>query len=225
MLCLFSTFRDILSKERWNLIDMRKIIPRILLYFIVIVFIIFEVNLATSGDFTESERIVISSDVRWAAFDQNTSIKIFVKDKVIDGCWTSIDATKNAIELELSQNGIRISHDDNKHKPEYILVISGVGYEQNHNNQCIIYYSMEIASNIISLYKLYGIEVSGVTYANLWSESRLLAITKSKANVKLKERFVELAQRFLVDLLKNRRETRQQFFDAYKRKLGLPTDK
>ena len=61
---------------------------------------------------------------QWLLIDSDTTFSIHVQDSVQDGCWTNIEAVKNAVTLELTRSGYTI---DDASYADFRIWISGLG--------------------------------------------------------------------------------------------------
>lgn len=154
-----------------------------------------------------SNTIIFDHDPRWLQFSDsgNHPIKVIVDDQVSDGCWTNSNSASNAVKLELKRSGFNVTPTDEDTFPDQ-LVIKALGYS-NGSSSCLIYYSLQFDMADVKS-RNFGLEnhkVSSIMYTNLYSRSGILS--GGDTNSRLKTVFVEMAQSFLLDISKYRKET------------------
>lgn len=151
--------------------------------------------------------VIFDIDPRWMSLGNTAEVE--VSDQVSDGCWTNVEATKNAVTLELQRNGFTVS--DEEFFPLRITLVA-VGYRDQFG--CVASHSLEVRVPAGRDHTIDNHTVSSLYYDELWRGSGILS--GPNTSVRLKEAFVEQVQAFLVYAPKAKREVAQKAEEAAK---------
>lgn len=150
---------------------------------------------------------LFDQDPGWYRMLGRDSVSIVVYDEISDGCWTNIEATTNAVKIELIRSGYKVVDG----APSFIPVIQlyGSGREDG-GGRCVITTALSLFIDDMGIY--YSME-SGVnssittTYRRrLLTSSYIMSGTRSSSNRRIKEAFVEHAQNILIEIDARSRE-------------------
>lgn len=161
---------------------------------------VFSHSAKASDDF-KSETWVLGERAGWLSLNKGEEFKVFITDSVSDGCWTNASAAQTAVELELKRSGFKVV--DEASFLSNVLILNSVGYKLG-DNSCAASYRLEVLNGITDAYYINGHRLKGYTRATLWEHGGILSGAKNSMNNRLKNSFVELVQKFLVQIDKNK---------------------
>lgn len=153
-----------------------------------------------------SNTIIVGHDPRWLQFSDsgNQPIEVIVDDQVIDECWTNSDSVSNAVKLELKRSGFDVISADKENFPPR-LVISAVGYS-DESSSCIIFFRLKLVM-LDTKERIFGLDnhkVNSIMFTPIYDRAGVLS--GGDTDSRLKTKFVELTQAFLLDISKYRIE-------------------
>lgn len=153
----------------------------------------------------QTETVVLNQNLGWLKINNETEFTIRGTDGVKDGCWTNIEAAKNAVAIEFQRSGYKAEVSEiNIFAPKIFLY--AVGYETT-NFICIVSYNLVF--NILGVSSpTFGEEhkVTSLHFSQIWRRSGIMSGPKGDMSQRIKDTFVELAQQLLLDIPKERRE-------------------
>lgn len=152
----------------------------------------------------QDDTTFISEDPRWLSIKPGSDLSIAVDDQVTDGCWTSATASRNAVALEFRRSGYKLVDVEGSIAP--LLVLRANGYKTNNNN-CVAHLTLVLLWGLPSNSFIDGHIVGTFRRDPIWEASMLLS--GSNMSSRLKNIFVEQAQRLLLEIDENRQSTLQ----------------
>ena len=177
--------------------------------FLMVIFLLY----ASCSSASENEnRFVVLFDVdsRWLSLDKDTVFELGVSDQVSDGCWKNIEATKNAVELELNRSSFQTSKDQIL---GWNVVLKSVGYGFG-SNLCAVYYELSVRAPDFRENHFGDHGVRALYYSTIWSQGGIMTGVKDSMSSRLKTAYVELIQVFLLDINKQKRALLEEAIKA-----------
>lgn len=133
-------------------------------------------------------------------------IQVISNDEVKGGCWVNVDNTRNAVALELQRSGYKVNVIENEKEDVpsgHRLYISALGYS-TISDLCVVTYTAELwIMKIVRPVFEQKFQVITVRREIIWSRTGLLSGPRSTTSAGIKESFVSLAQKLLLDIKSN----------------------
>jgi len=148
---------------------------------------------------------IFDEDPRWLGITTEKPIRVILSDQVKDGCWTSSLATKNSASLELTRSGFKID-DDKSFMPITIRLVA-TGYYSG--GQCVAIYDTTVFHIGTSEYGISGHNITSLRLSPIWSSKGVISGPKNTFSTRLKERFTESVQEFLLEIQKQKEIVRK----------------
>ncbi|WP_181838521.1 hypothetical protein [Thalassospira profundimaris] len=145
------------------------------------------------------------ANLAWFQIGENRPIKLEVIDEISGGCWKSVEATKNAIKLELQRSNLAFSEEQNG--TFAYVTLHGVGYETS-NYSCAVYISMLVSTLSVERTTLGDMELRTGDFPTFWQQGALLSGPKSDMSKRLKDKFVEMSQALILNIYEERKRIR-----------------
>lgn len=149
---------------------------------------------------------VIYEDSRWLFIKPGSDLSIIVDDQVTGGCWTSATASRNAVALEFRRSGYGLFDEGSSFAPGLSLYLQANGFKTD-SGLCVV--NAELVFRSISYFErtVDGHTIGAFIQPQLWRSS--VVMSGQNMNNRLKNMFVEQAQRLLLEIDENRQSTLQ----------------
>lgn len=148
----------------------------------------------------------------WLSLSSKTPIKVLIKDDVNGGCWTNTRAVKTGIELELTRSGYVITDSDKD--ADYYIEFSGLGGNFGEADSCVISWHFEIQKYVINRHSSDDHVLNEGMWVTVWRRYQLFSNDKADTNNIMKQRAVEKAQEFLVEIPKAQRNAIEKILES-----------
>lgn len=133
-------------------------------------------------------------------------IRVLVDDQVKGNCWTNVNATKIAVELELKRSGYKLKKKGDKKFAFYWLTLSAFGY--NKDGLCVASWELSLEYTATQITVVNGklstdknaLTITHYPDATLWKASGVMSGGSNYVSPRLKVRFVESTQKFLSEI-------------------------
>jgi len=140
-----------------------------------------------------------SDSLGWLSFTAGNPlnlVRVTINNQVTDNCWTSTEASKTAIELELKRSGYTVSKKTSK--IYHSIVLSALGYAIDANRLCIITLGTSINTNVTETVSILGgHQLNNIRHQSIWNRRALLTGPKVSTNSKIRETFITHIQEAL----------------------------
>jgi len=156
----------------------------------------------TEDPSTEGDSFLLSGE--HVALAQWGAIAVTVSNQASDGCWTSADASKNAVTLALRRNGLTVVEGGltDLGLTNLVMTLRVTGYETA--GICAASYETSVMKAIITQVIIPQgggsmQNIKSVGQFTIWSTEGLITGDKSDFSARIRQKFVESADEFLVD--------------------------
>lgn len=141
-----------------------------------------------------------SDSLGWLSFTAGSPLRhmrVTINYQVTDNCWTSAEASKTAIELELKRSGYTLAKNNN-FKIDHVIVLSALGYAIDANSLCVITLGTSINTNVTEIVGISGgHKLENIRHQSIWSRRALLTGPKTSMNSIIRETFITHIQEAL----------------------------
>jgi len=145
-----------------------------------------------------TETIVWGEEVSWVHFVKGQEFYVRIFDSVKDGCWTNTKAVKTVVELELKRSGYKLT--DEMSGYPILVNVGSTGYAINDGSGCVVAYELDIQRVVTDIFFSGQHKLKSFVPASIWANSGVMSGQKNNSNSRLKEKYVEMIQSFLIGI-------------------------
>ncbi|WP_417826002.1 hypothetical protein [Thalassospira povalilytica] len=140
---------------------------------------------------------IVLEHLTWFRFGTSNPVDVVIDDNVTDGCWTTTSATETSIKLELKRSEFLLS--DTSEGFPIQLKVSATGYQLNEYT-CVASIRLSVIPLIIETIQPKDFAIHAGMYSEIWAMSTLMSGPKSDMSKRIKDAFVEMTQRLILDI-------------------------